>query len=74
MILLTLLLSLGNSPGFADSPLLADFLVKGMLCSSCSEKVSKALGKVPGVKSVRIEARQNRVEVAYDSERTSQKI
>lgn len=42
------------------------FLVPSMVCEGCAEKISVALGPVPGVREVHPKVAQKRVSVRYE--------
>jgi copper chaperone CopZ len=45
--------------------------VSGMICSSCSTMVEKALQKLPGVASARADVKADRVSVRYDTNKVT---
>lgn len=45
--------------------------VRGMFCSSCADTVKKAVAPLPGILSVAVDIRQDRVTVTYDRQKGS---
>lgn len=43
-----------------------EFVVRGMVCEGCAEKIIGALKAVPGVQDVRAHPSQKRIQVRYD--------
>lgn len=48
--------------------------VKGMMCGDCSDRVTAALQKIPGVKSVSMHRKVNQVVVVSDSAEVSEDL
>jgi P-type Cu+ transporter len=45
-----------------------EFLVPNMVCEGCAEKIAGALTSVPGVRSVKSNVPQKRIQVRYEKE------
>ncbi len=66
-----LLALLPMASAFAASPQSAVLEVKNMTCDLCPLTVKKALEKVPGVSSAKVDFKTKRAVVAFDSDKTS---
>ena len=51
----------------------ASFMVAGLTCGSCSEKVTAALDKIEGVLAAAVDYQTGEAKVAFDAEKTSPK-
>jgi len=45
--------------------------IEGMTCEACTSHIKSELARVPGVQSARVQYREKRAVVSYDSSRTS---
>jgi len=45
--------------------------VRGMMCASCMKNVEKALSRLDGVKEVKVDMKNDRVEVTYDGKKVT---
>lgn len=48
----------------------ATFVVEGLTCNSCSEKVSTALKAIEGVVLSAVDYQSGRIDIAYDAKKT----
>jgi len=49
----------------------ASYVLEGLTCNSCANKVSKKLAKIDGVLASAVDYQSGRTEVAYDASKTS---
>ena len=68
---LALLALLPIASAFAGAPQSAVLEVKNMTCDLCPLTVKKALEKVPGVSSAKVDFKTKRALVAFDSDKTT---
>jgi Cu+-exporting ATPase len=47
------------------------FPIEGMTCTSCASRITRAVRKIEGVESVRVDLGSDSAEVAFDPSRTS---
>ena len=65
------LLMLWTSAVAAVTPSKAKFDVQNMTCAACGITIEKALGRVAGVSSTKVDAETNTVTVEFDAKRTT---
>lgn len=68
---LVLLALLAIGPAFAGTPQSAILQVEKVTCDLCPLTVEKALEKVPGVSSAKVDFKTKRAVVAFDSDKTT---
>ena len=62
------------SSAFAAKASIATLDVSNMTCAACPITVRKALEKVPGVESAKIDLKMHRAVVAFDSAKTNPEL
>lgn len=65
------MLMLWTSAVVAATPTKTKFDVQNMTCAACGITIEKALGRVPGVSSTKVDSASNTVTVVFDAERTT---
>ena len=70
-ILVAALLAWASSTAFADTPPELQLEVKNMTCAACPITVRKALERVPGVKSIKVDFASRTATVGYDPARAT---
>lgn len=70
-ILLGLILTVSMGLACAATPKQVALHVENMTCPACSITIEKALDKVPGVTTRRVDTQASTVTVTFDAERTN---